>query len=761
MKIIVVGNNSTLDATFSALNPSVEIIGVAYPLQKDVTTKLFWRDKQYLAFSQQNLKEFVEKNYYDYILVSDSSMSTGGGGQLDTVPESKIISLNSIVNREYLKNALLMNHVTKNISEYKLLVVGNSSTLFGIDLNGLNFPAINVSRQNQDLYYTRLWLEKMLSTKDNNFKYALIGISPYSFYYDLSLSEYSSDVLSYYPIFKDTHHFSMDNDSIRELFNESYLKILDNANDEIDPNNIFNEKQSKNSVIDIKVLYTARSSAEKWLHVDDSEIFEENVGIFTDCLKICRTHNVKPVVVVLPVEEPYRRYFPKYVLDEFTATLNKIQRKHSFQLLDFFNLNLPLHFFNNLETMNVYGSNRISKRIYNLFNKLDSKKIRIAFLMHSAPAWTHSALVFERLRARDDVDLYGLVLPPRIENGDNISRVDADKKYFYDLFANDERITLIDAETENQQFIDLEDYCFDYVFYPRPYNHVLPEIFSSARAAKFTKVCYIPYAFTCYDHFVHFYLGYFEFFQSLYFYFNDSNIYTNTFRQMYKTSFENSPQHFVFVGSAILEQDFNLFQNMKRDPAHEKITITWTPRWNYDPKFGGSHFIEYKDHVIEFRKKHPEINMIIRPHPLTFKTMIREKRMSAQEAEEYKQSLKNNNILLDETPSFEETFAKTDILLTDLSSIIPSYFTTGKPIIWCPYKVNLLEDFKRIESGMYVANNWSQIEQNLEMLLSGKDNLKDVRREIIDYLYKKHMGTTDRIVNLLVNDFYKQSTEVC
>ncbi len=59
MKIIVIGNNSTLDAAFSVLNPSVNIIGVAYPLQKDVTTKLFWHDKQFLAFSQQNLKEFT------------------------------------------------------------------------------------------------------------------------------------------------------------------------------------------------------------------------------------------------------------------------------------------------------------------------------------------------------------------------------------------------------------------------------------------------------------------------------------------------------------------------------------------------------------------------------------------------------------------------------------------------------------------------------------------------------------------------------
>ena len=149
--------------------------------------------------------------------------------------------------------------------------------------------------------------------------------------------------------------------------------------------------------------------------------------------------------------------------------------------------------------------------------------------------------------------------------------------------------------------------------------------------------------------------------------------------------------------------------------------------------------------------------MNLRPHPLLFSTMVTENRMTAEEVQRYKKSLKKNNIYLDENDPLKSAFMQSDILIADITSIIPLYFLTGNPIIYCESGYNLFGYNKMVEPALYKANNWEEVEKYLEMLLSGKDPLKDERRRIIKEISGMNDGAAERIVQAIIDDYYKNT----
>lgn len=49
---------------------------------------------------------------------------------------------------------------------------------------------------------------------------------------------------------------------------------------------------------------------------------------------------------------------------------------------------------------------------------------------------------------------------------------------------------------------------------------------------------------------------------------------------------------------------------------------------------------------------------------------------------------RENNIIIDVSEEYAETFWKSDLLIADISSIIPEYFVMRKPIIYCHSNIN-------------------------------------------------------------------------
>ena len=253
-----------------------------------------------------------------------------------------------------------------------------------------------------------------------------------------------------------------------------------------------------------------------------------------------------------------------------------------------------------------------------------------------------------------------------------------------------------------------------------------------------------------------------DFFNTLNFLFADHKDFAEGARKVYQTDIENSNQQFLSLGSPEMEDMCKVFETQFEHNLNKKRkSVLWAPRWTYDNVMGGSHFIEYKDNFTALRKKYPDLSLIVRPHPLTFPTMIREKRMTENEVELYKKSLRDNDIYLDDCvekyglETLKSTYEKSDIMIADITSIINLYFMTGNPIIYCQKGFKTFGYSKMMEPALYIANSWEEVEKYLEMLLSGEDPLKEERRRLIREIQKMNIGAAERIVQTIIDDYRK------
>ena len=134
-----------------------------------------------------------------------------------------------------------------------------------------------------------------------------------------------------------------------------------------------------------------------------------------------------------------------------------------------------------------------------------------------------------------------------------------------------------------------------------------------------------------------------------------------------------------------------------------------------------------------------EINFIFRPHPLALNNFIKEKLITKREVIEYLKNYKKSNMYYDSDSDYYDTFANSDVLITDFSSIIIEYFLFNKPIIYCYSKNGNETNFmKKLKKCFYCVKNWDELKNVLEKLKKGNDPLKERRRKLLDKILKKY-----------------------
>lgn len=96
-----------------------------------------------------------------------------------------------------------------------------------------------------------------------------------------------------------------------------------------------------------------------------------------------------------------------------------------------------------------------------------------------------------------------------------------------------------------------------------------------------------------------------------------------------------------------------------------------------------------------------------------------------------------DNMSIDAEKSYFNTIFNSDCLISDTSSFIADYFTTGKPIIYC-HKVDTFNELsKKMSEGFYWVHNWEELKKVLDDLKNGKDILKERRLAITAGIVRK------------------------
>lgn len=379
-------------------------------------------------------------------------------------------------------------------------------------------------------------------------------------------------------------------------------------------------------------------------------------------------------------------------------------------------------------------------------------KIKVAFLCQYIPAWNKSELVYKRLMEDSRFEVFLVCVPSGIKDNELLDP-ECLENDTYDYYIR-HGYSAINALVGKNEWFDLKSLNCDYIFYQRPYNSYLPKPYISETVATYSRICILMYAITLTKQVFETTLNK-DFFKDVYLYFAETPSAAKENIQNFWLSHKLGLRKTCFYGMPALEQ--LLMDKEKKSNAWEysknSFRVMWTPRWTTSADVGGSNFFVYYQLLLEYAKQNPDVDILIRPHPLAFDNFIRTGEMSVQEVEEYKQKINNaQNVSLDTEKEYHATFWDTSVLVSDISSMVPEYFITGKPLIFCTSDIawEMTEEMKKVINACYIADSPAEVFKYLEQLKQGNDPMFEIRKKIINEVFGANLsGTADRIVDEL------------
>lgn len=367
---------------------------------------------------------------------------------------------------------------------------------------------------------------------------------------------------------------------------------------------------------------------------------------------------------------------------------------------------------------------------YQLNNGFNNDVPRIIFLVQYIPSWKKIESIY-RILNDSNAKVWIVCVPSNIEKNKLIDDGSFNNDtYEYFKSAGYEAVNSLN---KNGEWLDLKELRPDYVFYTRPFNDYMPQPYTSAEVSKYSKVCVILYAMLLLKSVYEIEFNN-NFFKDVYYYFAETNVTAQLIKDRYKVSCNKGLRKVLMYGMPVFEEIIN-GKNEKNGAwkfAGDKFKIMWTPRWTTDKSIGATNFFLYNKFFLNYAEN-DKIGILVRPHPMMFDTFIKNGNMTKQEVDEYKNAIdKLDNIAIDEEKEYVATMWQSDVLVTDISSIIAEYFITEKPIIYCDtnMEAELAEYAELIIEGCYKVKSEAELLQCIERLRLGYDDMREKRLEI-------------------------------
>lgn len=379
------------------------------------------------------------------------------------------------------------------------------------------------------------------------------------------------------------------------------------------------------------------------------------------------------------------------------------------------------------------------------------EKKRVAFLCQYIPAWNKMQPVYEALKRDPRFEAFLICVPSGIRD-QKLLDPESEKNDIYDYFVQ-RGYDALNALTGRNRWMDLEGMKLDYIFYSRPYNSYMPKPYTSNHVSRYSKICCLIYGMSMTKPVMEEVLNR-DFFRNVYCYFAESAYARKVNQSHLLFTHKMRLQKSVYYGMPALAQILEAKNGISNAWNFSKhgFKVMWTPRWITDPMLGGTNFFLYKDILLQFAEEHNDIDLLLRPHPLMFDNFLKTGEMSAEDIAVYRNRVEAlPNASFDSEPEYGATFWQSSVLISDISGILPEYFITGKPLIYCASNMilELTDMTKRMLEGCYVVNTPRELFDCLKELKDGKDILAERRGKIAYELFGDSTKASQRIVEEL------------
>lgn len=388
--------------------------------------------------------------------------------------------------------------------------------------------------------------------------------------------------------------------------------------------------------------------------------------------------------------------------------------------------------------------------------RLLNDKINVVFICHRPAVWGSLKSVYEAMRNDTLFNVKIVTIP----NKKSLPKIDLNHEVYMSEGAEDFWIgdnVFSGYDYENKTWFNLSELNPDYVFVQQPYDDCRPEFLKSVNIAKIAKLCYVSYfAFlpNKINDEVNISCNPKRFLKNVCFYFSQcdedtkliQNRITNSNTKVIKTG---------FPGYDYLNYSKDKTETSWKKNGNAKFKVIWTPRWCTNE--GNCNFFNYKDNLIKYCLGEDDVSFVFRPHPQAFTNWEASGEFTKDQRDNLIEVFENsNNMAIDTRKEYISTFWESSCLITDISGIIPEYFLTGKPIIYCNNKntYNTFVKGKGYTSGFYWVENWIELEDTLNMLRRGEDPLNEKRLELIKSEFElPNLGSGTIIKDIIKQDY--------
>lgn len=385
------------------------------------------------------------------------------------------------------------------------------------------------------------------------------------------------------------------------------------------------------------------------------------------------------------------------------------------------------------------NTKRVKKKIAN------GEVLNVVFIIQYIPGWNKLEPIYMNMLDDDRINPIIVCVPLNIQNH---KLMDENGNDTYRYFVEHGYET-INALLDNGSWFDLQELQPDYVFHSRPYNYFMPKCYTSGKIVKYALICNVMYGMclalndqkVCINK---------DYFKDAFTYFSSDLSESALYRNIFKLGSILHIQKCYPYGATGLEE-IAKSRKGKLESRFRK-TVIWTPRWSTDSNVGGSNFFNYRETITELAEENKDILFSFRPHPLMFSNFIKTGEMTEDEVKEFKCYCDNtDNTILDESKSYSETFWNSDFLITDFSGIVPEYFITGKPIIFCHSKVHFrfTKTAKKIIDSCYEAKNSTEVSHYFYQLINANDYKLKNREDCMNELFSNVENNSVNIVKSL------------
>jgi SAM-dependent methyltransferase len=269
------------------------------------------------------------------------------GEKLDSNDELYRNLINDFYDFEFYRNYC---NAINNIEPIKGVVTGLSYFEVGVNTNLFTKNYINLALSSQDIFYDYYMIRYVFDNLNSNIEEIILGLSNYSFNYDLSLTQNSKTKrrpLIYYPLLKKAHNFStmdkeikkynkfmVDNNFIINFMTDFYERTKEEYH--INWQKIvirkFNELNLDKDQIN-QEIYVAKRWDKQYYNT-----IKENIFIFNKMLTYLKRKNVKVTIVTNPVTNFYKSYFSTECRNNFLDIISDFQKKFQFNFIDGYNM---------------------------------------------------------------------------------------------------------------------------------------------------------------------------------------------------------------------------------------------------------------------------------------------------------------------------------------------------------------------------------------------------------------------------------------